>query len=375
MIGFILAVAVVAPELPLAGVVERFAKLSCLPEAVVHPMERTVSVRCKGGTAQLMKARSEICPTVARDGAEGVLFHCTTSFLAAHAAEGTLQIFQLRGLPIRGEDAPPPSPLSAELDKACGPSAAPLRAGDAELAGGDPSMALAAFRDAGHYGPCGRLATERICELGGGDCMRQPVTFDRSGFSGTILRDLLLREARVRALTGHPFEAVEPLLKLGQAGCAENALCRHILVKVLRELPQPATADALAFALSLPVKGPYAVELTRAEADTSAALGAPRTGATLLAAITGQVSAAELPEHLLRTAELYKAAGDAAHAAAVTEFARTRLPSDSFASARWRAVTDESPKPKPEHAALDKELEAARTAASKAHEVPARGSQ
>jgi hypothetical protein len=375
MLGLILAMTAVAPELPLASVVERIAKLSCLPEATVHPLDRTISVRCKGGTAQLLKTRSEICPTVARDGAEAVVFHCTTSFLAAHASEGTLQIFQLRGLPIRGEDAPPPSPLSAELDKACGPSAAPLRAGDAELLGGDPSLALAAFRDVGHTGPCGRLATERICEVSGGGCLRQPVVFDRSGFAGTILQDLLLREARVRALTGHPFEAVEPLLKVGQANCAGDALCRHILVRVLRELPQAATAGALAFALSLPVKGPYAVELTRAEADTSAALGAPRTGATLLAAITAQVSAAELPDHLLRTAELYKAAGDTAHAAAVTEFARTRLPPDSFASPRWRAVTDESPKPAPDHAALDKELLDARAAASEAHEVPARGSQ
>jgi hypothetical protein len=59
----------------------------------------------------------------------------------------------------------------------------------------------------------------------------------------------------------------------------------------------------------------------------------------------------------------------------VTEFARTSLPPDSFASPRWRAVTDESPKPAPDHAALDKELLDARTAASEAHEVPARGSQ
>jgi hypothetical protein len=351
------------------------AKLSCLPEATVHPLERTIAVRCKGGTAQLLKARSELCPKIVKDGADGVVFHCTTSFLAAHAAEGTLQIFQLRGLPVRGEDGPPPSPLSAVLDEACGPSAAPLRAGDAALAGGDPSMALAAFRDTGRTGPCGRLATERICELTGGACLRKPAVFDRSGFSGAILNDLLLREARVRAFTGHPFEAVEPLTSLGQANCETNALCRHLLVNVLRELPQAETASALAFALSLPGKGPYAVELTRAEADTSAALGAPRVGATLLAAITGQVGAAELPEHLLRTAELYRAADDKAHAAAVTEFARTRLPDDSFASPRWRAVMDESPKKPLEQAALDKELEAARVAASKAREVPARGSQ
>lgn len=380
MLGLVVGVAVaaagVAPELPLAGVVERIAKLSCQPEATVHPLERTIAVRCKGGTAQLLKARSELCPTAVRDGADGVIFHCGTSFLAAHAGEGTLQIFRLRGLPIRGEDGPPPSPLSAELDKACGSSAAPLRAGDAALAGGDPSLALAAFHDVGRNGPCGRLATERICELNGGDCLQNPVVFDRSGFAGTILEDLLLREARVRAFTGHPFEAVEPLVALGKTSCETNALCRHILTGVLRELPRAATAGALAFAMSLPGKGPYAVELTRAEADTSAALGAPRTGATLLAAITAQVSAADLPDHLLRTAELYKAAHDPAHAAAVTEFARTRLPADSFASPRWRAVTDESPKTKPsEHAALDKELEAARTAASKAHELPARGSQ
>ena len=374
--GAVAALAVAAPELPLARVVERNAKLSCLPEAAVHPLERSISVRCKGGAAQLLKARSEICPRALKDGADGVVFHCTTSFLAVHAAEGVLQIFQLRGLPIRGEDGPPPSPDSAELDKACGPSAAPLRAGDAALAGGDPSLALAAFREVGRTGPCGRLATERICEMNGGGCLRQPAIFDRSGFSGSLLQDLLLREARVRAFTGHPFEAVAPLVKLGQASCATNALCRHILTSVLREPPQAATADALAFAMSLPGKGPYAVELTRAEADTSAALGAPRTGATLLAAITAQVGAADLPDHLLRTVELYRAARDPAHAAAVTEFARTRLPADSFASPRWRAVTDESPKPEGYgRAALDQELAEAHSAASKASEVPARRSQ
>jgi hypothetical protein len=375
MLALLLAISALAPELPLAGIVERIAKLPCTPEAKVHPLERSIGVRCKGGTAQLLKVRSELCPTATKDGEGDVVFHCNTTFLAAHATVGTLQIFQLRGLPVRGEDGPPPSPLSAELDKACGPSAPPLRAGDAALAAGDVSLALAAYRDTGHTGPCGRLATERLCELNGGDCFRQPIVFDRSGFSGAILQDLLLREARAHAFTGHPFEAVDPLIKLGGTFCADNALCRHILVGVLRELPQAATADALTFAMSLPGRGPYAVELTRAEADTSALLGAPRTGATLLATITAQVSAADLPEHLLRTAELYKAANDAAHAAAVTEFARTRLPADSFASARWRAVTDESPPEAKVDASLDNELQAARTAASKAHEVPARGSQ
>ncbi|HEX4382812.1 MAG TPA: hypothetical protein VH083_07680 [Myxococcales bacterium] len=378
MMGIVVAVLVaqVAPELPLAGVVERIANLSCRPEVAVHPLERTISVRCKGGITQLLKAKSEICPTAERDGVDGVVFRCATSLLAAHANEGSLQIFKLRGLPVRGEDGPPPTPLAAELDKACGPSAPPLRAADAALAGGDVSIALAALRDVGRTGPCGRLATERLCELTGEECLRRPVVFDRSGFSGSLLQDLLLREARVRAFTGHPFEAVEPLMKLGQAGCASNALCRHILVVVLRELPQAPTADALALALSLPSKGPHAVSLTRAEADTSALLGAPRTGATLLAAITAQVGAADLPDHLLRTAELYRAAQDEAHAAAVTEFAQTKLPAATFASPRWRAVMDESPKPKGfEHAALDKELEAARTAASQAHGVPARGSQ
>jgi hypothetical protein len=384
MMLMLLAVAVIAqpaPELPLADTVELIAKLSCLPEVEVHPLERTIAVRCPGGAAQLLKMRSELCPTTVREGTplapggERVIFHCTTSLLAAHASAGSLQIFRLRGLPIRGEDGPPPSPLSAELDKACGPFAAPLRAGDAALAGGDPSLALAAFHDVGHTGPCGRLATERVCELEGGDCLRRPVIFDRSGFAGAILQDLVLREARIRALTGHPFEAIEPLLRFGKTGCAASALCRHILVAVLREAPQARTADALAFALSLPGKGPYTVALTRAEAETSAALGAPRAGASLLAAMTAQVPAAELPDHLLRTAELYKAARDPAHAAVVTDFARGKLPADSFASPRWRAVMDESPRTlAAADATLDKELEAAQAAVSKAHDVPARGS-
>jgi hypothetical protein len=364
-----------APELSLADTVERIAALPCLPEAYVHPLERTISVKCTGGAAQLLKARSDLCPTAARDG-DRVLFHCTTGRIAAHATEGALQIFRLRGLPIRGEDGPPPSPLSAELDKACGPFAAPLRAGDAALAGGDAALALAAFHDVGRTGPCGRLATERSCELQGGDCLQQAVIFDRSGFTGAILQDLTLREARVRAMTGHPFDAVEPLLRFGKKNCEQSALCRHILVVVLREAPQAKTADALALALSLPGKGPYSIELTRAEADTSAALGAPRAGATLLAAITAQVSAAELPEHLLRTAELYQAARDTAHAAAVTDFARTRLPADSFASPRWRAVTDESPKPAAkDDGTFAKELEAAHAAALQARDHSARRSQ
>ena len=377
MIFLLLAAAVTAqpaPELSLADTVELIAKLPCQPEVSVHPLERSISVRCAGGAAQLLKARSDLCPTAVRDG-ERVVFHCITSLLAAQAAESSLQIFRLRGLPIRGEDGPPPSPLSAELDKACGPSAAPLRAGDAALAGGDPSLALAALHEAGHTGPCGRLATERICELEGGDCLRLPVVFDRSGFASVLLQDLVLREARARAISGHHFDAVEPLLRFGKTGCGTSALCRHILVAVLREAPQAKTADALALALSLPGKGPYSVELARAEADTSALLGAPRTGASLLAAITAQVTAADLPEHLLRTAELYKAARDPAHAAAVTDFARTRLPADSFASPRWRAVTDESAKAAPaSHAALDKELEAAHAAALQARDLPARGS-
>src|SRR5471032_621047 len=135
MIFLLLAAAVTAqpaPELSLADTVELIAKLPCQPEVSVHPLERSISVRCAGGAAQLLKARSDLCPTAVRDG-ERVVFHCITSL---QAAESSLQIFRLRGLPIRGEDGPPPSPLSAELDKACGPSAAPLRAGDAALAGG-----------------------------------------------------------------------------------------------------------------------------------------------------------------------------------------------------------------------------------------------
>src|SRR4051812_40679457 len=111
---WLIAVLAVAAELPLADTVERIANLDCEPAVETRPLERTVAVRCPAGAARLLRARSDLCPTAAREG-DRVVFHCATSRLAAHASPGVLQLLRLRGLPIRGEDGPPPGPPSAEL--------------------------------------------------------------------------------------------------------------------------------------------------------------------------------------------------------------------------------------------------------------------
>jgi len=244
-----------------------------------------------------------------------------------------------------------------------------LRLGDIALALDDPEQALAAYQQASKpSSPVAALATLRRCELID-ECL--PILLDPRGYPEAQRAEARLRIARQLAFHGKWAEVVGLLAEIPKAKVAEAyraetlRLQRRLLIGALTvpvSPPAVSTAstddagasqsdartieddDRLTKALELYLNDPdrltgrYAEELTDAAAEAAAHLGTPRFGAHILAAVFPAVSVKHRSGHLLRTAELYLDDEDPAHAEAILEFARTRLPASELRAPRWRKV-------------------------------------
>jgi hypothetical protein len=222
---------------------------------------------------------------------------------------------------------------------------AALRLGDLAWIAGDAESA-AAWYDRTGAGTFARLAAARLCELAV-DCLDGPTErlrfdpWDDGALSDEHARELILRRARAFAFADRLDDSVQLLLASSVRFpdlCADApSLCRAIAAEALlaRDGRDAPAALALSLTIPRPFDGPGAVHLARAVLRHTDRYGAPRFGATVLAAVSAQVKDPELSAHLLMTAEHYLDADDTARADIVIDFAHARR---LDRSTRWRTL-------------------------------------
>jgi hypothetical protein len=349
---------------------------------LTHAVER---IPLPGGAPVALQveplASRTLCPSVAVEG-DAVYVRCSSRQISAalvpHAGGQSLEVRHLQVPPWAGRDGLPhvpfdPSRLSLgapcpgdtpagegecalasghvqraeerfrEAREGPGAPLAALRLGDLAARAGDLQEAVRSWKEVAPGSPFGRLAAARLCEtdprcIASGSAF----LFAAADAHPELRADLVLRLARLEAFQGKALEAAQALApEFARRGActAEPHLCGDILLAALRE-PGARGAQALALYLQVPSRdrGPLAVELAAAAAERAAASGAPVFAANLLSAVSGQVGAARLADHLARTAELYLDGGDRARSGVVLEFARSRLPRSTLASARWSRI-------------------------------------
>jgi hypothetical protein len=222
-----------------------------------------------------------------------------------------------------------------------------LRMGDLAARRGDFNAAALMWNRAGTLGPFGRLAAARLCELRGG-CMegRASSLFDGGELQEPMRTELALRAARVDAFAGRHAKVLKRLTDVmdrpAAGGCVTvgPAFCRRLVSWALEEAGADDARETLELYLSLPGRtgGPEAMQMGRAAAELAAKLGAPVFGGNLLASVAGAVSVADMPEHLLRTAELFLAGGDRPRAQLLLDYAETRLLPRELSSNAWASI-------------------------------------
>jgi hypothetical protein len=401
-------------------------------ELRVEPLRARIVLRAPKGNlaAALQRFRlnaHSICPR-AELGAGEITFQCRNrrfrAILDRREKGRGLTVYQLLGLPWKGEDVAAPlvtfDPVAVGIGGPCpgttpasegecslragelaqarshfqqaldGPVAhfAALRLGDLALMADDAGAALTYWRRARQEGRFSRLAVLRLCEL---DAFCLDTTEARFAFQWTdlpreIRGDAVLRAARLESFRGHVLEAARIAAQESLPGGACTtvpAYCRRLLLTALRE-DGDTGEQALQLYLDLPDRDlePLSLELLLAAAERSAAIGAPVFGANLLTVVMSRIRGQQLAGLLLRSAELYAAGGDRAHAQVVLDFARVNLGPKSMAAPRWAALARQLSTPKPTRTAelgpspdhLEEDLKLAReTAAAAARLEPEPG--
>ncbi|MFM2152889.1 MAG: hypothetical protein RL199_1324 [Pseudomonadota bacterium] len=352
-------------------------------QVYVDALSRRVRVFVHGGADQfaavLRPQLGRVCPRLTASPEE-VALECASPRLDARIVEeggkAFLDIRQLRGLPWKGDDAPPvlrrfpasacpgkdavtraectffegdasgASKLLRKLaDVPAEASFAALRLGDAALEDDDVAEAVRWWRKAGESGPWGRLAKARLCEIDG-SCLNQPaeeVTFDIGGLEGSAFHEMELRRWRTRAFAGDVSTLASRLLgglrsSPRDSSCLSHAgICRHLLRAAMERPSLPGADEALEAYLLLPDRdsGPLAVDLAMAASEVARYNGAPAFGAGLLAAVTARVPSFRQSEYLAQTLSLYLAGRDPAHARVIARYARTRLSQSTLRTAPW----------------------------------------
>lgn len=337
---------------------------------------------------RLLASNPQLCPFIDRVG-NVVVINCRTprieARLDANGGRPVLEIREVRGLPMNedgdqiwffyhpialrlGSGCPGDTPASrAECHFKAGRFSeaaveyrkalpgehrrlAELRLGDISLRTGDPATAAGWYRMAGRYGSYGRMATARLCELGGtclGELRKR--TFDATLLPEPLHSEMLLRAARAAAYMGAVKESMSSLLdgmKADPHMCDNDTrvLCRRLVLFALKFPDHDGATEALEAYLNLPARteGFLAIEMVRAAAEKALDQGAPLFAGNLLAASVPWVEALDvdaLSDHLLRASEMYLAASDLARARTLYEYADGRIGRRRMAGPRWAAVT------------------------------------
>jgi tetratricopeptide (TPR) repeat protein len=350
---------------------------------VFEPLTGTLELRrqnnAKAVAQRMAMGAGQICSEVEAVGTT-VVVRCKTKRIDAHLVveRGNkifIEIEQLRGLPFRhdgdklsifydpqsvGFGAPCPGTMlvgraecalrdgrteeaTALFRQALGSapqaSFAGMRLGDMAAANGDIAGALNYYRRYSYGDLFGRLAAARLCELDGSCLDNAARVFGAADKPEPVRSELLLRGARVALFADRFSDASKLLLD------AVNDLCRRMLLVVLDHVTGDDAAQAIEAWLGMPDKyqGPLVMPMLRAVAEKAASIGAPGFAANLLAANATSAEGPGLADHLLRTAELYLAAGDIVRARVVVDYADTRSTgrSSGFVGPRWVTVRNQ----------------------------------
>jgi hypothetical protein len=226
---------------------------------------------------------------------------------------------------------------------------ASLRLGDISLRTGDTTTAAGWYRMAGRFGSYGRLATARLCEMGGGCLgeMRKRV-FDATLLPEPLHSEMLLRGARAHAYIGAVKDSMTALLEAMRANprvCDEDTrvLCRRLVLFALKFPDLDGAVETVEAYMALPgrTEGFLSIEMVRAAAEKCVAIGAPLFAGNLLAASVPWVEGTDVDaigDHLLRSAEMYLVAQDPARARTLYEYADGRIGRKRLTGPRWAAV-------------------------------------
>jgi len=148
-----------------------------------------------------------------------------------------------------------------------------------------------------------------------------------------LYTEIVLRRARAHTLADKPIEGARILVESSEDPEHDRPcdyallLCQRIAMEALKTPGADGAAQGLSLYSILPLskdkKNNY--EFATLAAQRAADLGAPQYAANILAAVTGNVSQADLPAHLALTAELYLDGGDTARAFVVLRYVKTRF--------------------------------------------------
>lgn len=397
-IALALAIAADAPaantiRLPMVLTVER---VPLPPQA----MGATLVVEAYAGTVELrvdqpaevkrriLPSLGPLCPQAFVAGGSVVL-RCRTRRIDARlmdqGGKRFLELYELRGLPWRGETqelkmfydpsvvgfgerCPGVRPVArgecllgqgkpweaaVQLRLAltsADQSFASMRLGDIAVGTGEIEKALAWYKRAGTNDRWGRMARSRLCELGGCPEGVTDKVYDPRLHPELVRAELTLRVARVAAFEDRLADVVTNLRQLipdrhrtGVCVKFGREMCRRLLLFVLEHPSEEAASEAMEVYLDVPERdrGPYSRDLVRAAADKAALIGAPVFGGNLLAASVPWEGATELPDHLLRAAELYLLGHDKPRARVVYEYADSRIGQKLMVGRRWGAIRGE----------------------------------
>ena len=333
-------------------------------------------------TAAFRARPSTLCPDAKADEGRLVLRCRTRRIEATIAVEGDakfLDVHEIRGLPIDGSFADEPrlfwDPVALRLGGPCpgdtafakgecalkegrdeeaasffedarsdprAAGAAVIRLGDLAARTGDRALAAEHYREAGHLGFWGRLASARICELLG-NCLGtkdEARVFDPVGMPEPLRSELVLRHARALAFQDEHAEACRLLAPEARSCKLAENLCGRIALEAMRSVLPDDQAEGLALFVTLENRttSPLAFELSAQVAEVAAAAGAPLFAANSLSVTVELAPKHRLADHLLRTAQLYLEANDPVRADVIADFAARRLTPRTLASKEWSAV-------------------------------------
>jgi hypothetical protein len=371
-------------RLPLAVPINRVV-LSV--DSLAMRIDVTSTMDARAVQQRFMAANPQLCPFISR-AANTVTLQCRTPRIEARldnqGGKATLEVREVRGLPLN-EDGDQIwffyNPIALKFGSGCPGDSPPargechlkagrfteaalefrrtlqgefrrlanLRLGDISLRTGDPATAAGWYKQAGRFGSYGRMATARLCELGGG-CLGElrKHIFNAEALPEPLHTEMLLRGARAAAYLGAVKDAMVNLqeaMKLGPHVCDEDTrvLCRRLILFALKFPNAEGGPETLEAYMTLPqrTEGYLAIEMVRAAAEKALDLGAAKFAGHLLAASVPWVEGNDVEavaDHILRSAEMYLVAKDVVRAHTLYLYADSRVGQKRMQGPRWAAV-------------------------------------
>ena len=297
-------------RLPLAVPVNRVI-LSV--DSLAMRIDLTTTADTRAIQQRFLASDPQLCPYIHREQ-NAVVLQCRTPRIEARldqtGGKPVLEIHEVRGLPLH-EDGDQIwffyHPIALHFGSGCPGDTAPargechfkagrfteaalefrkaltgeyrrlasLRLGDISLRTGDTTTAAGWYRMAGRFGSYGRLATARLCEMGGGCLgeMRKHV-FDATMLPEPLHSEMLLRGARAHAYIGAVKDSMAALVEAMRANprvCDDETrvLCRRLVLFALKFPDLDGAVETVEAYMALPgrTEGFLSIEMVRAAAE------------------------------------------------------------------------------------------------------------